>query len=255
MKGVLLAVLLFASQGFAKTLIISDIDDTLKAAHVRDNMEMVKNAFITTLAFKGMSETFTEVLRNSETEIVYVTNALEWLMKASHTEFIGANFPLGKIYFRNGSAETHKYNTIKRILKDPSIDRLILVGDNAEQDISFYHQISQEFQDRMEIHTYIRIAYALPTEVLPLKPNQKGFASPLELLADLTKNSFIPYERYLNVAEKLSQEILLAERTATNGPQYFPWWMNCRGFEPLSYPGLKSPIIEKGLQKVRSICQ
>lgn len=258
MKSLFLAVLLFSSIGYSKTLIVSDIDDTIKASHVRYKVDSTANALITTLAFKGMKETYEEVLKNADAEIIYVTNAPDIVMSDSHTTFIKKNkFPKGKIFFRKGNAATHKYETIKNyLLENPVVDRLILVGDNGERDIQYYHKIAQEFKERLTtINTYIRIVYSEPYKVKPLEEGQKGFVSPLELLADLTVNYFIATETYYEVAEKLAEAVLEAEKTDTKNPQYFPSWLTCKNFEPGSYEGLMTPIIEKGFEKVRSICQ
>lgn len=258
MKNLFLAILFFSSVSYSRTLIVSDIDDTIKASHVRKKSDSAANAFVTTLAFRGMKETYEEVLANEGAEIIYVTNALDTIMNDSHSKFIKNNeFPKGKIFFRKGSADTHKYSTIKNyLLSNLDIDKLILVGDNGERDILFYDQIAQEFKDRLtSINTYIRIVYSEPYKVLPLAENQKGFVSPLELLADLTVSNFIKVERYYEIAGKQSQEILVAEKTDSKSPQYFPSWLTCKGFDPGSYEELMTPIIEKGFEKVRSICQ
>lgn len=259
MKFFILLALLFSSMAVhAKTLIVSDIDDTIKASHVRNKMDSAANALVTTIAFKGMSDTFDVVLNSGDAEIIYVTNALEIMMKSSHTKFIENNkFPKGKIYLRTGSADHHKLNSIrKHIDDDPSIDRLILVGDNGERDITFYNQIRQEYKDRLlVINTYIRIVYSVPYKVLPLEEGQKGFVSPLELLTDLTENDFVSGDNYYEIAEKIASDVVLANKVDTKDPQYFPEWLTCKNFDPGSYPDLMTPEIEKGFEKVRSICE
>lgn len=252
---VVLLFLFFTSTSYSKTLIVSDIDDTIKASHVRDTTDTVSNAFVTTIAFKGMKEVYEEVLREPEAEIAYVTNAPESVMKSSHTKFIKKNFPYGKIYFRVGNSKTHKYDTIKKLIEGTGASRLILVGDNGEQDIEFYHRIYQEFRSHLPIITYVRMLYAEPHKVLPLAEEQLGFVSPLEILADLTINGFVSFKRYIEVAEKLAHEIHLSRREASKDPHYFPKWLNCKGYEPVVPDNLRTPIIVSGLQKIVEICQ
>ncbi len=249
-------ILIFSSVGYAKTLIVSDIDDTIKASHVRDVGDTISNAFVTTIAFQGMNEVYQVLLQEPNAEIAYVTNAPNWLMHKPHTEFIEKNFPAGEIYFRSGSSETHKYNTINQILQnDPSIERLVLVGDNGEEDIRFYDAIQKEYADRIDIVTYIRIVYAKPEDVLQLTPSQLGFVSPLEILADLASQGLIPLENYYETAEKIAQEVISAQRVDSKDPQYFPHWLNCTGFEIEVSQLFLTPIIEAGLEKVHEICK
>jgi len=145
MKKLFLIVFLFTSVGFSKTLIVSDIDDTIKASHVRNKVDSASNGLVTTIAFKGMSDTYGIVLESVDAEVIYVTNALEVLMGNSHTEFLKKNkFPKGKIYLRKGSADHHKLNSIRAHLKnDPTIDRLIMIGDNCKKDIKFNNKIAK----------------------------------------------------------------------------------------------------------------
>lgn len=257
MKKLFLIVFLFTSVGFAKTLIVSDIDDTIKASHVRSKLDSASNGLVTTIPFKGMSDTYSIVLESVDAEIIYVTNAPEIVMETSHTNFIKNNkFPKGKIYLRKGNADHHKLNSIRSHLKnDSTIDRLIMIGDNGERDIKFYNEIAQEYKDKlMTINTYIRIVYSEPYKVLPLAENQKGFVSPLELLADLTVNSFVDTNNYYPLAEKLSKEIVAAKKVDTKQPHYFPDWLTCKNFEPGDYEGVMTPIIAEGFEKVRAIC-
>lgn len=257
LKSLFFAILLVASFGHAKTLIVTDIDDTIKASHVRNKVDSAANAFVTTIAFKGISEVYTRVLEDTDAEIIYVTNAPEALMSNSHGDFIKKNkFPAGKIYLRKGHADYHKLNSIRNHLNnDTSIDRLIMVGDNGERDIKFYEEIAKEYKDRlMTINTYIRIVYSEPYKVLPLAEGQKGFVSPLELLADLTVNQFVRIDQYYPLAEELSKEIIAAKKVVTKAPHYFPDWLTCKNFEPGDYKALMTPVIAEGFEKVRSIC-
>jgi hypothetical protein len=248
----------FSFKAFSNTLIISDIDDTIKISHVRDQIDLVANAMVTTAPFKGMSELFVEILtENPESEIIYVTNADDFWMHGSHTNFIrNNNFPEGKIFFRTGGSETHKYDTIKKYLNShPSIDKVIMLGDNGEKDISSYSKIEKEFENRLTFKTYIRTVYSTPETTLPLEKNQIAFISPLEILTDLALNNFLNMEDYFNFAESFSQQILDEPRTYGIGPQYFPSWLNCKNMNFSIYPQLMTPLITKAYDKLQSLCQ
>ena len=266
---VILFLILFSSMGFSKTLIVSDIDDTIKVSHVRDSIDLGLNAFVTTGAFKGMSEVYHSMVAQPETEIIYVTNAYDYLMSDSHNEFLRKNnFPKGKIFFRKWGSEDHKFKTIKNYIDKNKIDEVILIGDNGEEDISHYNRIfqhyetkvrfdhvSKEFKKRLSVVTYIRILYSKPDEVLPLEENQMGFVSPLELLIDLTSLGYITTDRFSNLAEKLALDISISEKVDTKAPQYFPDWINCKGFTYDAPSEILNKNIVRAFIKISQICQ
>lgn len=264
MKTLIVALLLISSVGYSKTLIVSDIDDTIKIAHVRNTWDMIWYSQVTTNAFKGMTETYGAVLNedlsNNEpnSEVIYVTNADSLFMGNSHTEFIKKNhFPEGKIFFQKNDLDVdHKYNTIKSYLEKNSFDKLIMVGDNGQEDINFYSRITDEFKDKIFIRTYIRKVYGAPTEVVPFKEGQIPFVSPLEILQDLEKSGFISLESYYSVSNMIAQEIVdEKDNISSYDPQYFPKWLNCKDMSFKVYPELSTPQIEKAFNKVQGICQ
>lgn len=243
---------------FSKTLIVSDIDDTLKVAHVRDSVDIVANAYVTTAPFRGMKDLFQSILKqNPDSEIIYVTNANDFWMKNSHTKFIRNNkFPNGKIFMRKESSDTHKYNTIKNyLLSNPAITQVLMFGDNAERDITFYRKVEKEFESRVYFKTYIRIAYSLPDETLPLEDTQVGFVSPLEVMANLTLSGFFSFTDYFELGDKLAKEMVLEKNVSSTRPQYFPEWLNCKSMKFSYYPDLMSDSIKKAYEKMETLCQ
>jgi hypothetical protein len=258
MKFIIIGFLTFLScLANSKTLIVTDIDDTIKVAHVRDSVDLAWYAYVTTTPFRGMSELYHKILdENPGSEIIYVTNANQFLMFDSHTQFVANNnFPIGEIFFRTTDVNVHKYNTIKSYLESHDIDKLIMLGDNGERDIEFYSKIQNEFKNKMVIKTYIRILYGSPIDVLPLKSDQKGFISPLEILADLTANRFLSRSKYLDLANKLAMEMASERAADPYGPQYFPAWLNCKNMVFTKFLDHTSEVIEKAYQKMESLCQ
>lgn len=255
---------LLSSVGYAKTLIVSDIDDTIKVSHVRNKVDLFWYSQVTTNAFKGMSYVYNAILNEDlylynepDSEVIYVTNANSFFMKNSHTKFIKKNnFPEGKIFFQKSNSDVdHKYNTIKSYLETHSFDELILVGDNGQQDINFYSRITEEFKDKLTIRTYIRQVYGAPTEVLPLAPGQIPFVSPLEILEDLENQSLLSLETFYAVANQIAKEIVDEGAVDPYKPQYFPKWLNCKGMEFSIYPELSTPEIEQAYTKLQVLCQ
>ncbi len=261
MKFLVGLILFFAISGEARPLIVSDIDDTIKVSHVKDTVGMIKNAYVTTASFKGMSELYHTMLRSLfGSEIIYITNAVDYLLFESHHTFLEKNkFPEGDVYFRKkASDETHKYETLKRYLDNNQVTELILIGDNAERDIEVYSRIAREYKNKIPvIKTYIRIAYTQATEkdILSLREGQVGFVTPLEILVDLTISGLMSREEYFRLANKLALEIADAKKVDSKNPQYFPSWMSCKGFGTSVPQELMSPEISKALQKLSRLCQ
>ncbi len=81
MKSVslLAIVFLFLSVGQAKTLLVSDVDDTIKLANVLDLSSAASYSFDEKSRFLGMSELFDLIKKDtSDLSIYYVSRAPAW---------------------------------------------------------------------------------------------------------------------------------------------------------------------------------
>lgn len=197
---VLAALLLsFASTAFAKTLVISDIDDTIRITHVRSGLRSVGrtatplgcqtfNSVVKNIVFDDMAplyRTITQAAVNDgdldeDVEVHYVSNAptiLGWLL-CNHAAFLKAfEFPFADaqhLHMREGGLNNdpeakrkHKVNTITALIEeelahpsDNKVLQVIMLGDNGEQDPIVYDEIAQKFDPvRVHIKTFIRNIY------------------------------------------------------------------------------------------------
>lgn len=226
----------------AKTVIISDIDDTLKNAHILDLIDMVKKAPRTKgLNFPGMSELFHLIIEeNDETYVRYLSNAKEWLMLRSHTRFLNRGFyPSGKIVLRTTlGSEIHKPAALRKIMENVKPDRVILVGDNGQNDARFYHDLIEEYQGSgVKFHTFIRIVYstAVTHKAASLYEEQVGFTTPIEIIGTLIDKGVIGKEKGLELVKTLYRYFSFIDYL------FFPEWTNC---EDLIWPYLKTPIMD-----------
>jgi phosphatidate phosphatase APP1 len=154
----LLAISLsFAGQ--AKTLVISDIDDTIKATNVLSKTQVIINGLFSTKAFAGMSDLYQELNINSDTRIEYVSGAPN-ITKELAERFLAKNeFPQqDNLTLKKGSISTydHKVAAIRKILLKENPDKIILLGDDTEADPEVYDTIAKENPNTVKsiyIHT------------------------------------------------------------------------------------------------------
>lgn len=155
-----LVAILIGLSVHAKTLIISDVDDTLKVVRTGNPLDTIGNAFNEHWAYPGMSEKYWELLEQiKDSEIVYLTNAPEKYLSRTHLQFLKNNhFPNGTYLPRpdDVSTESFKFHQINRLIKLTSPDRLILIGDNIERDPIIYNLVYQLYHQKgIKIDTFI----------------------------------------------------------------------------------------------------
>ncbi len=250
----------FSQFAFSKTLIVSDIDDTLKNAHVLNTKEAVLNAYQTNRSFKGMPELFHALSRSfTDVEFVYLTNAVDYLMFYSHSKFLEDNgYPKATIYFRHSYQDKDfKLNKLREIMNDVKPDQIIFFGDNAERDIYFYDQILKEFP--MPSLTYIHTLYNQQDfedhKILPLTENQRGYVTPLEVFYDLYKENLFPKDVWLLLSYLIGSQILSEDLHKDVGSEYFPSWMHCDAPDNvLELIQLEDALISSAASKIESVC-
>lgn len=167
----------------AKTIVISDIDDTIKMTGVLNNKISVSlKGIFGKQAFAGMSELYNEFDRMGAS-IYYVSGSPQMIDGRIESFLTDREFPYPNQRFLKDkiSSDTYKFKTesIREILnQDPTITA-ILIGDDTEHDPHVYHDISQEFPGRIEA-IYIR---AVQNAELPVNPLMKNFFSSVEIAA------------------------------------------------------------------------
>ena len=142
----LLATTLIFSNSYAKTLIISDIDDTIKLTDVLNSKpEIVRNALLSKKAFSGMGQLYKE-LGTKETSIHYVSGS-PTIIRSIVNKFLQYNeFPQEQnLVLKRGSIHTFEYKVeaIKNIISIEQPDEIILIGDDTEVDPEVYDTISK----------------------------------------------------------------------------------------------------------------
>ncbi len=215
-------------------MVVSDIDDTIKISHVLSS-EKFLTALNLTSHFTGMSALYQAIDQSAPgVEFAYVSNAPVQFMTITHQSFLDFNhFPKGRLYLReNLMVENHKVATITRLIQTSKPSKIIMIGDNGEQDASVYHEIAARFPE-IPSFTFIHQVYSTssPSERgHPLFADQTGFVTAGDLAVQLQKAgslaaTYVPkfVQYFISLLQKKSL-LQVSSETA------FPEWMNCHDF-------------------------
>lgn len=213
-----LGLLLAAPFALTKTIIISDIDDTLKMTHVNSSVDRIDEA----LKIDNVFYLMPDLLRQAKADkVFYVSNAPQSVMGNAHRRFLAHNqFPEGEVHLRPGIwSPKDKKPVLREIINRELPSIVILLGDNAEQDPEFYAQIQTEYPG-IRFITFIRWAYA-PSTASSIKSGQIPFVSAGEIALHLDQRKLFNSDQVLGL-------VILS---ATN--LSLPAWLNCIGHVPI----------------------
>lgn len=149
------------------TIVVSDIDDTVKISEVYDRQALLKNTFERPFrAVEGMAEAY-QGLKKAGATLHYVSDS-PWQLYPSLRKFLNeAGFPAAEFhlkYFRLkdrtflslfDSPMESKPPAIEKLLVDFPRHDFILIGDSGQKDPEIYGEIARKYQGRIK-HIYIR---------------------------------------------------------------------------------------------------
>lgn len=251
MKHLLVLFLLVVSSvASARTIVITDIDDTLKESHVLSTIGSVGNAFRHD-AFWAMPELMRVLAAKPEVKVFYVSNAPEWVMGASHRKFLSKNgFPPGELHLRRDNGkEDHKRLAIAAILNRERPDQVILLGDNGERDAEIYSGIAAGVGTGVVFHTFIRHSYSAKTGARPLQARQIPFVTAGEIAVHLLLRGLVtPGETraLINLSYRRPGADWDRKESRHRGASLgFPDWFDCRDLRAIfpRLPGLQSEAL------------
>lgn len=133
------------------SVIISDIDDTIKDSNVAKSTSfysilngLLKGHYYQYEAIEGMAE-FYQSLARQNSMIVYVTSTPYELAPFLLKFLRDRQFPEGPVFMRwlGYGRFGHKWRTINRVLSQVSHQKCILIGDSGEQDLQIYRRICE----------------------------------------------------------------------------------------------------------------
>lgn len=232
-----LTVLLVSSFGFAQTLLVSDVDDTIKLANVQSYAGSARYAVDSKSRFMGMSELYQLLLLdNPDLQIVYLTKAPSWLMQKTHLSFLkNGKFPEGRYIPRKDlTGSNHKIETLRALLPEIRPKKVILIGDNGEKDATIYRQIVSEFASTgIEFHQFIRtITYTTFFNPFSfIARTQVAFVTPIEVSLELEKNGFLKKASVQKLLDEVGPDLANEKLKQKNDAYAFPSYVSCQGFD------------------------
>lgn len=212
-----LILVLLGHPGLAKTLVISDIDDTIKTSHVNSWVAKYAHAHRTDNPFLYMSDLYNSI----QGDFVYITNAPASVMKGAHTQFLIRNqFPKGELYMRPGIfSEKDKFPTLEKVIREKKPSVVILFGDNGEKDPIAYKLIQEAFPE-IQFYVFIRWVYD-PDRESRFWDDQIPFVTAGEVALHLYQLGLIPADSVMGLVQAGAMKLGL------------PHWVDCQGHRPV----------------------
>ena len=151
---------MFSQSAFCKTLVIADIDDTLRLTNRLNAgwLEQLNNARDPSLMFVGM-DLILESLSQEGATIYYVTAAIAPLDELSKKFLKHNRLPQRKNFINKGwfnNTEDFKTETISELIRAENPSQIILLGDNGEYDSAAYARIAKAYPNT---HVFIHKLY------------------------------------------------------------------------------------------------
>lgn len=158
MKNLFLTLLLVSFNSIAGTIIISDLDDTIKITHVASAASATYNGIFKKKVFTGMPEFLNEA--RSYTEELHILTASPGLIKKSVLRTLNSNdIQFDSVAFKNplkreGKIE-YKVRKISEILSQ-SENSVILLGDDVDKDPEIFQEVTKLYPTRV-LAVYVHV--------------------------------------------------------------------------------------------------
>jgi hypothetical protein len=181
-KRLVLYFVLSVNSLHAKTLIVSDVDDTIKITNVLAKAKTIYNAFFLKEEFSGMSTLYNE-LNVGDTEFYYISGSPHFVKNKVINFLEKQNFPSpDHLILKTSmfdSTYTYKVAKIEKLIISEKPDKVILIGDDTEKDPEVYETISQRFPNLVQ-SIYI---HSIKNRDLPKLKNLKNYFAATEIAA------------------------------------------------------------------------
>lgn len=203
----------------AGTILISDIDDTVRQTNSRNlgSMTILKN-----MEFAGMAKLYSQT-RSQFSEIDYVTGNPLPLQKMVEYFLISNQFPNGMIYARDTQYDTvtHKVKAIEGLIAQKNPNQLVMIGDNGEQDPVSYKMIADKHSD-LSSTIFIHQLYNDPVNA-----PQIPWLTSIDLTAQFFSRGWASEKDLDDILNLALPKLLL---NTLEREKVFPAWGECREF-------------------------
>lgn len=164
----------------ANTLIVTDVDDTVKVTDVLNKKNAVYNALFSKAAFSGMPELYREM--NTANNTFYYLSGSPTIIEEKVSSFLEHNnFPQSNNLILKKGIKTPTYDykvaAITNLISKLKPTKIILIGDDTEYDPEVYATIHKNNPGLVDA-IYIR---AIRNKELPKIDNIKNFFSAAEI--------------------------------------------------------------------------
>lgn len=160
MKKLTLLFLLFISfSTFARVIVVSDLDDTIKIINSGNEVEAARNALTTNIVFTGIPSFYQELARY--TDELHILSAGPSVLRNKIIKDLGIHgiefleLELRKLT-RWEDKLTHKVNYLVKLMKANPEDQFILIGDDVGKDPEAYDEIIRHYPGRV-LASYIHV--------------------------------------------------------------------------------------------------
>lgn len=156
---ILLFSLLLSFSLFAKIIVVSDLDDTIKIINSGNEVEAARNALTTNFVFTAIPSFYQEMARY--TDELHILSAGPSVLRGkiikdlkSH-EIVFKELELRKIS-RWEDKLTHKVNYLIKLMRENPEAQFILLGDDVGKDPEAYDEIMRHYPGRV-LASYIHV--------------------------------------------------------------------------------------------------
>ncbi len=155
----LLFSLVFSFSLFAKIIVVSDLDDTIKIINSGNEVEAARNALTTNLVFTAIPTFYQELARY--TDELHILSAGPSLLRNKIINDLGIhNIEFKELELRKLSRWedklTHKVNYLVKLMKENPEAKFILLGDDVGKDPEAYDEIMRHYPGRV-LASYIHM--------------------------------------------------------------------------------------------------
>lgn len=220
----ILVILLAISSVYSKTIIITDIDDTLKITRLKKLEQLPAAAFDTEKYFKGMPALLNTIPNDG---VFYVSNGFHTPFLKTYKKFLSRHqFPQGELYLRKfKNLSDHKIKTITKILESQKPEKVIFIGDNGQEDPNIYNEISEKFSS-IQFTTFIRTLYG-PKKATEIHSEQIGFITPFEIVDHLFSLDYMSLQKSTLFIVNNTLNFLTELSISQSNAKWIPSWVDC----------------------------
>lgn len=221
-----------------KTLVFSDMDDTVKISYVRNKIEMISFSGFADSLFYGMNSVYQVMAETNGARFFYVTNGWKPSVKEVHQKILSDfEFPNKENFFARSLIKIlkkypHKLATIVSITMKENPDIVVLIGDNGEKDPKIYYEVRTALTNyfrsqgkKITVHTFIHTVYEpQDSKTLDLYPGQKPFVNAADLAIKLAQINLMDNFKAKGIVADVVNKIQSEGKYSVYGPLVNPFF-------------------------------